>query len=264
MAGPTGAGPTGAGPTGAGPTGVGPTGAGRAEGSRVILVHGSMDRATSFRRLMSRLPEWHCVAYDRRGYAGSSHMGPPESFEDQVDDLLSVLDSRQSVVFGHSYGGNVVLAAASRHPDLITAAVVWEPPRPWLPWWPGMTAAGGGADHLDAEDRAEWFMRRMVGDRVWERLPEATRSQRRREGPTLTAELELLRSGPPFDESKVRIPVLVGRGGQSPPHHRRSARELASSLPKGELCDIAGASHGAHLTHPAELAELIRSAGRLG
>lgn len=239
-----------------------PTENGAGAGQTLVLVHGSMDRATSFRRVMARLPDWRCVAYDRRGYAGSSELGPPESFDEQVEDLLSVLDGSPAVVFGHSYGGDVVLAAASRHPELIRAAVVWEPPRPWLPWWP-TTAVGAAADQLDAEDRAEWFMRRMVGDRVWERLPESTRTQRRREGRTLAAELDALRSAAPFDESHVRVPVLVGRGGQTHPHHRRSARELAASLPCGQLRDIEGASHGAHLSHPGEVAELIREAARL-
>jgi len=241
-----------------------PSADGSAAGRRVVLVHGSMDRATSFRRLMNRLPDWRAVAYDRRGYAGSSSLGPPESFEDQVSDLLGVLDDNPTLVFGHSYGGDVVLAAAARSPELITSAMVWEPPQPWLPWWPGMSARGSEADELDPEDRAEWFMRRMVGDRVWERLPESTRKQRRREGPTFLAELEALRSAPPFLAEEVRVPVLVGRGGQSVPHHRRSARELASSLPNGELCEIAGASHGAHLSHPGELADLIRRAGERG
>lgn len=213
---------------------------------------------------MNRLPDWRAVSYDRRGYAGSSSLGPSESFEDQVTDLLTVLNGEPAVVFGHSYGGDVVLAAASRHPDLITSAMVWEPPRPWLPWWPGMSSRADGAVSLDPEDRAEWFMRRMVGDRVWERLPESTRTQRRREGPTLLAELEALRSAPAFVVDQVRVPVLVGRGGESVPHHRRSARELAASLPQGELCEIAGASHGAHLSHPGELADLIRRAGRRG
>ena len=230
-------------------------------GRQLVLVHGSMDRATSFRRLMTRLPDWRCVAYDRRGYAGSSGLGPPNSFAEQVADLLDVLEGEPAVAFGHSYGGDVVLAAASQHPELIPAAMVWEPPRPWLAWWPSTTAGGGETDDLDPDDAAEWFMRRMVGDRIWERLPESTRIQRRREGSTFRAELECLRNEPPFEPSHVRIPVLVGRGGRSSPHHRRSARELAASLPKGELCEIAEASHGAHLSHPGELADLIRRAG---
>ena len=41
----------------------------------VVLVHGSLDRAESFRRVMRRLPEFGIVAYDRRGYQGSRGAG---------------------------------------------------------------------------------------------------------------------------------------------------------------------------------------------
>jgi pimeloyl-ACP methyl ester carboxylesterase len=226
----------------------------------VVLVHGLLDRATSFTRLSAQLPDWTVVSYDRRGYDRSAHLGPPDSFDVQVDDLVEVMGERPAVAFGHSLGGDVVLATAARHPGLITAAVVWEPPQPWLPWWPRESAAGGSGSDLEPEERAEWFMRRMVGDRIWDRLPSATRQQRRSEGHTLAAELRTLSSGPPFDPELVRVPVLVGRGGRSRAHQRRSARELAASLPLGRMVEIAGASHGAHLTHPAEVAALVRRA----
>jgi len=105
-------------------------------------------------------------------------------------------------------------------------------------------------------------MRRMVGDRVWERLPTATREQRRAEGHTLDAELRTL-SEPLFDPERIRIPVLVGRGGHARPHHRRAVRELAASLPHGQLVEIPDAGHGAHLSHPGEVADLIRRAAHL-
>ena len=58
----------------------------------------------------------------------------------QVADLVDVLAGRPAVVFGHSYGGNVALAAADRHPDLVRAVGVYETPLSWLDWWPGTTA----------------------------------------------------------------------------------------------------------------------------
>jgi pimeloyl-ACP methyl ester carboxylesterase len=219
-----------------------------------------MDRSTSFIRLMARLPDWTIAAYDRRGYADSAHRGPPEKFEDQVEGLVDVLDQRAAVAFGHSFGGDVVLAAAARHPGLIPSALVWEPPQPWMEWWPGDSPSSGAGSDLAPEDRAEWFMRRMVGDRIWERLPSATRAQRRAEGHTLHAEISSLGDGPVFDPAAVRVPVIVGRGGKSAIHQRRGARELAASLPLGELADVAEAAHGAHLTHPGEVADLIRRA----
>lgn len=237
-----------------------PLAAGPAAGRTVVLVHGTMDRSSSFTRLMAKLPDWNIVSYDRRGYASSGHLSRPESFSEQVDDLRRVLDGQPAIAFGHSFGGDVVLATMAAEPGLIPAALVWEPPQPWLPWWPTDSPSRGAAAELDPEDRAEWFMRRMVGDRIWERLPEATRRQRRVEGHTLAAELATLAGGPVFDPSRIRAPVLVGRGGRSSPHHRRSARELASTLPLGEIVEIADAGHGAHLSHPAEVAALIGQA----
>lgn len=227
-----------------------------------MLVHGSMDRASSFGRLMSKLTDFSVVSYDRRGYAGSSALGPPAAFDDQVADLLSVLDGSPAVVFGHSFGGTVVLAAAEAQPSLVAAALVWEPPQPWLEWWP-RSSPSLDLDNVAPEDQAEWFMRHVVGEKVWERLPESTRRQRRAEGPALAAEIGSLRGEPVFDAERVKVPVLAGRGGQSRPHHRRTSRELVASLPRGQLVEIAGAAHGAHLTHPAELAELIRRAAEL-
>lgn len=234
-------------------------------GRLVVMVHGAMDRATSFTRVMAQMADWSIVSYDRRGYGRSMHTGPAESFDDQVHDLVTVLGGRPAVAFGHSLGGDIVLAAAARHPGLITSALVWEPPQPWLEWWPADSTTRGAGSHLTPEDRAEWFMRMMVGDRIWERLPGATRAQRRAEGVTLAAELVSLAGGAVFDPAAVRIPVLVGRGGQSQVHQRRGSRELAAALPHGDLVEIAEARHGAHLTHPAEVADLIRRvAGPVG
>jgi pimeloyl-ACP methyl ester carboxylesterase len=226
-------------------------------GRRLVLVHGSMDRATSFTRLMARLRDWSIVAYDRRGYAGSASIGPPATFDDQVDDLITVLDGEGAVAFGHSFGGDVVLAAAADRPELIPAAVVWEPPQPWLPSWGESNAGRGLVAELEPDERAEWFMRRMVGDRVWERLPASTRAQRRSEGPTLHAEITSLTVASVFDAASVPIPVIVGRGGRSSARQRRAARELATTLPFGQLVEIAEAGHGAHLSHPAEVAGLL-------
>ncbi|HWE57869.1 MAG TPA: alpha/beta hydrolase [Acidimicrobiales bacterium] len=231
---------------------------GPAAGRTLVLVHGAMDRATSFTRLMAKLPDWRILAYDRRGYGQSLEAGPPDGFDVQIDDLVSVVDGSPAVVFGHSLGGDVVLGALSRHPDLFDAALIWEAPQPWLAWWPADTSSRGAGSELEPEERAEWFMRRMVGDRIWDRLPQSTKDQRRAEGHTLAADMRSLTDGPLFDTARIHIPILIGRGGRSKAHQRRSARELADALPNGELVEIPDAGHGAHLSHPGEVADLIR------
>jgi pimeloyl-ACP methyl ester carboxylesterase len=236
----------------------GPTEDGPGAGSLVVMVHGAMDRATSFRRVWNHLPDFDLVAYDRRGYAGSLDVVATEEFSDQVGDLISVLAGRTAtVVLGHSFGGNVALATAAARPDLVSSVVVYEPPAPWLSTWPGRIAR---PERLSPQDEAEAFMRRMVGDRVWERLPIATRALRRAEGPTLLTELAALRAHAPFDPASVTVPVVVGYGTGGLPHAARWAEELSGLLPDAELAVVEGAPHGIHLSNPAALADLVRQA----
>jgi pimeloyl-ACP methyl ester carboxylesterase len=237
---------------------------GPANGAAVVLVHGSMDRASSFRRVIARLPDLTVISYDRRGYAGSAEVPPTLLFDRQVDDLLGVLAGRTVVGVGHSLGGDVVLAAAQRHPELIDTAMVFEPPQPWLPSWSERRSGSAAAIELGKSSpprAAEMFMRGMIGDGVWDRLSSSTRERRRAEGATLVAELQALRSGRPvFDAASITVPVVVGYGSKSRPHQKQGTRFLADALPLGELHCIEGSAHGAHLSHPGAVATLIRRA----
>lgn len=229
----------------------------------VVLVHGSMDRSSSFARLTARLSERTVISYDRRGYARSARRAASERFSDQVEDLVEVLDGQPAVALGHSFGGGVVAACAGLHPELLPAVVIWEPPVPWLGPWAGgaarSIAEGSGSDPAGI---AEAFMRRVVGDEVWEHLPERTRARRRAEGPTLVAEMRALRQ-PAWDPSQVDVPVLVGCGADSSARRQRIAAELARAFPAGELHTVAGVGHGAHLSAPGALARLVRRAAAL-
>ncbi len=77
------------------------------DASLVVLVHGSMDRSTSFSKLVRRLRDLRTVVYDRRGYGQSVEVGPPYAVAQQLEDLWFVMQERRGVVIGHSYGGNI-------------------------------------------------------------------------------------------------------------------------------------------------------------
>lgn len=230
------------------------------EGPRVVLVHGTMDRSSSFGRVARHLPGYEVVRYDRRGYGRSLDLGPPTGTDQQIADLLDVLDGRPALVAGHSYGGTIAAAAAQRRPDLVAGVVAYESPMPWTDWWPERSAgANAVATAADPEDAAERFMRRMLGDRRWERLPPSTRAARRREGRTLVAELAHLRPPNPaaYEPSAITVPVLAAHGTEGAEHHQRAAEVLAKEAPEGDLVVLEGVTHGVHLTHPAELARLV-------
>lgn len=222
---------------------------------RVVVVHGAMDRSTSFGRVARQLDDLEVVRYDRRGYGRSIDLGPGD-LDDDVADLVEVLDGRPSVVFGHSIGGVVALVAAVRRPDLIRSVLAYEAPAPWAPWWPARPGDGAA----DPADEAEAFMRRAIGDHLWGRLGSRTRAARRAEGPALQADMASLEGAEPFDPASVAIPVVVGSGSETSWWHARAARELAEALPHAVHRVVAGAGHGAHLTHPAATAALIREA----
>lgn len=234
----------------------------RPGGVRIVLVHGAMDRSASFVKATRRLPDLDVVRYDRRGYGRSTGSAPTSSMDEQATDLLTVLDGEPAILIGHSIGGVVALAAATKEPSLVLGVGAFEAPMPWADWWPARSA-GGNAVRDAAVDgaaaAAEAFMRRMVGDERWERLPPSTRAARRAEGPALLADLHSARAGgAPYDLDRLAgIPVRAGHGTESDAHHQEAARRLAARTGT-EPVVIAGSGHGAHYSHPAEFAAFIQ------
>jgi pimeloyl-ACP methyl ester carboxylesterase len=227
-------------------------------GALVLLVHGSMDRSTSFGRTVKVLADLHVITYDRHGYGRSLASPPHTTLAAHTADLLELVDGRRCVVVGHSYGGDVALLAGIERPDLIAAVGAFEAPMPWQPWWPQASAGSAAMAAPSPQEAAEAFMRRVVGDRIWSRLPRATRDARRAEGETLVAEMESIRGPAPFDAGDVAVPVVAGCGSESEPRHQQSAERLAATVPDGELVVIEGAGHGAHMSHPREFADFVR------
>ena len=100
-----------------------------------------MDRSAGMLKLSRRLDEdFRVLRYDRRGYGRSFPHDGPFTMDAQVADLVGLLAGRRAVLVGHSYGGNVALATADHHPDLVAGVAVYETPLSWEPWWPGTTA----------------------------------------------------------------------------------------------------------------------------
>ncbi|HEY4333056.1 MAG TPA: alpha/beta hydrolase [Ilumatobacteraceae bacterium] len=223
----------------------------------IALVHGSMDRSTGMLKLSRRLDDrFRVLRYDRRGYNRSGTPSADYSIGAQVADLIELLAGRRALVIGHSYGGNVALAAAATHPDLVAGVAVYESPMSWEPSWPGR-AAGVVAEDRDPGESAERFMRMMLGDSLWESLPERTRMARRGEGATFVGELRQLASGPPWVAADIRCPLVVAYGTLAREHHRVAMRRLHEQVPGSELVVLDGCRHDAPLSHSALFASAI-------
>ncbi len=240
------------------------TSAGVESGRHIVLVHGSLDRGAGLLKLSRRLDTRYFVTrYDRRGYGKSRPCDGPFGIDAQVDDLVAVIagvanTNGPAVLVGHSYGGNVALATAERHPDLVVAVVTFESPLSWEPWWPSSSAGTAAAASLEnPEDAGELFMRRLIGNARWERLPAATRESRRSEGPVMLAELGDLRVRPAWQPDKIHVPVLAMHGEHGLEHHCEAMRLLGERLPDAQVCLVPGARHFGPNTHADETADLI-------
>lgn len=224
----------------------------------LICVHGGLDRGGSFARLARRCERFDVVTYDRRGYQGSRDLQPMD-LDHHVSDLLSL--ARQEctrgpvILFGHSFGGVVALAAGVADPSLASLDVIYEAPLPWILRRDRTRASLS----IDPNAEAERFFRRIVSDAAWERMSERERESRRLDGPALLSDLGLLQHGvAPFDVTELAIPTTFIYGdGLAPEFYRALCDELARLNPMIESRELVSASHGAHVSVPDQLAQLI-------
>ena len=195
--------------------------------------------------------DFRVLRYDRRGYGRSFPHPGPFVIDAQVDDLVELLAGRKAVLVGHSYGGNVALAAAERHPDLVRGVAAYETPLSWEPWWPTTTAGSiAVADPGVTEDAAERFMRRILGDQRWDALPDRSKQTRRAEGAAMVQELADLRRNRPWTAANIDVPVVVAFGSRGAAHHRRGMTHAAGLL-DCLLVELADCRHDAPLSDPA-------------
>ena len=229
---------------------------GPTDGPLIVVIHGSLDRSSGMLRLARHLDSaYRVLRYDRRGYGRSRPHPGPFGLDQQVDDLTQLLAGRPALLFGHSYGGNVALACAERNLDQVNAVAVFETPLSWYDWWPGTTAGSNAlATRGEPGDAAEAFMRRLIGDQRWEELPDRTREDRRLEGPAMVGELADLRLRPAWDPQQLTMPVLAMFGERGASHHRTGMEFLAGEVPDGRVQMLAGAGHGAPVSHAEALA----------
>jgi pimeloyl-ACP methyl ester carboxylesterase len=232
----------------------------------VVFVHGTLDRASSFNRIARRLPGLNLVTYDRRGYQGSRSLGPAGGLDDHIADLRCIIEhvsqDRPVLLFGHSFGGDIAIATALQDRSAIDGIVVFEPPMPWLE----TTARPTAPISLDAArgGEAEAFFRRVVSDEAWEKLPPREKADRRADSPAVASDFSIIRHTVPFTLDALAglsVPLSIGLGAAtSMPHHATSATRVASAAPQCAVISVDGAGHGAHLSHPDGVAQMIAAA----
>ena len=197
------------------------------------------------------------ILYDRRGHSRSERPEPlritREGDADDAAEILGALGAAPAVVIGRSYGGDVALELARRHPERVRALVLLEPgvlhldpeAKRWEDELNGRLRAVAGND----ERVAETLIEAALGPGGWEALPAEARDLFTANAPAIVAEVEGLNAD--LDEaalSAIDQPALLVSAAESPEPLRRIAALLAALLPNVEEARVAGG----HLIDPAD------------
>lgn len=127
----------------------------RGSGTPLLVLHGLTDSGACWDRAVDGLAAaFDVVAPDARGHGASSRIEHPFSTDDLADDAAAVIRASfpgPAAVWGHSMGAATAAALAARHPDLVSAVVLEDPPfRPPAPEEDGRARADGFRRMLDA------------------------------------------------------------------------------------------------------------------
>jgi pimeloyl-ACP methyl ester carboxylesterase len=245
-------------------------------GEPLALVHGAWVDSTAWRFVVPGLAEnFRVLIYDRRGHSRSERPATQGSFDEDGDDLAALLEALELApahVVTNSGGGNIALRLATRRADVFRSLSCHEPalwglleedPESQEMLQQGarsLEAVGRRIAEGDHEGAARQFVEEVAfGPGAWENeLPPETRAIFVRNAPTALDELQ----GPnPFNIeeealSRLKIPVRLTDGSESPPVFPRVLDRLVELIPRVTRETIEGAAHVPQLTTPERYVEV--------
>jgi pimeloyl-ACP methyl ester carboxylesterase len=212
----------------------------RGDGRAVVLVHGMADDSERLSGLVGELArEARVLTYDRRGYGAS---GAPEVYErtsvqEQAEDAAALLrgaGASPAAAWGADFGALVVLDLLVRHPDLVEAAVLLDPPVFALV--PEATEALSAERLMLEEALRDAGPEGAVESWLAARAPEASAdrvTRARRAHAAFFADLGGLASWPAGRRELRGIgrPVGIAVAARAPAHVQAAATALAALLP---------------------------------
>lgn len=235
----------------------------RGDGRPVVLVHGIAGSKESWRTIPARLAEdYRAVAVDRRG-RGDSGDGDRYTLAREAEDIHAVLNEVSAdaggddpVLFGHSYGGLVALAAAAG--ASLGGLLVYEPAVVAGDHPGGVQRAARMRDLLDAGDRAgavELLFRGYGGQELVDRMPI---EQIAPIADTVVREHDVVvEYGVEEFDADVDAPARVLVGEASDDHVHRAVDAVADRL-GAETVVLPDTGHHGLETAPAQVAAAVR------
>ena len=252
---------------------------GDAPGVPIVLVHGLASNARTWDGVVDRLAALgHPVAaVDQRGHGRSDKPDTGYDFATVCADLAAVIDRlgwSRPLVAGQSWGGNVVLELAVRHPSSIRALAcvdggTLEVSRRFPSWEQALAAltpprlTGITAGELETMVRTwhpDWSDVAVAGALAnMEVLPDGTVTPWLSLDHHLAVVRQLWEHHPPQRWPLVTVPVLLVPSVLAD-DEGIAAASVALGSDRLRVARFPGADHDVHMQHPREVADLLHAA----
>ena len=240
------------------------------KGVPVIFVHGSLSNGGYWADQVGEFAKhYRAIAYSRRyNYPNSNPVRAGYSAVIDAEDLaafIGTLHLGRVVVIGHSYGALTALFLAAKHPELVRALVLAEPPAvSLLTHLQGDEAKTGKAIFEDIQRRMVMPMRQAFGsgDRdagigifidyvfndphAWEQMSKSARDETLRDAHEWDVMMTtgiLFPDIAPSTIRKITTPSLLLSGAKSYPFLGLITEELARLLPNRVAIVLPDAGH---------------------
>ncbi len=238
-------------------------------GRPLVFLHGTSSDHLACRFVLPFL-EPHCTvhAVDRRG-RGASGDSPDYRLSMERADAAIVIDAAAEAsggpvdVFGHSYGGNVAFGAALLTTNIRKLVLYegWPPPNPAQ-----FQTAPATLEHLEsllAQGHREQMLEELFTtvvlvpeDELNEIKAATTWPARVAAAHTVPRELRAYGADAfdPEQAARIRVPVMLLVGSDSPPEGKMDPEIVAAALPNATIRVLEGQQHMALLTDPEQVA----------
>ncbi|MEC3862739.1 alpha/beta hydrolase [Mesobacterium sp. TK19101] len=239
-----------------------------------IFLHCGLAHSGVWRGVADRLGDLLTVdAFDMPGHGRSAPPDTAEGIHDVVTAIARDLLRDSSFLVGHSFGGTVALRLTQELPAQVSGLTLIEPvvmaaakvslPDVFDPYhrWAVSIRELVQAGQLHAA--AEAFTKVWGGGMPWGKLPPDQQDSFARNMPLICETDRLFLDDhlgvlDPGRLEAVTQDTLLIRGAQSPRLVEGIHQTMVRRMPHARDVVIAGAGHMVPITHPAEVADLIR------
>jgi pimeloyl-ACP methyl ester carboxylesterase len=234
------------------------------DGPSIVFVHGMCGDARVWADQVDRLGDrFRCTTYDRRGHTRSPRTEVAESVELHADDLaalVTALELAPTVVVGSSGGARITLDLIRRYPELVSGAVLSEPPvgalapEAFASMIGDVAPAVQQAAEVDGPTAAVDAFFAAICPGLWALIDEPVKDRYRGNSPMLFADLGMPAYAITADDiARIHVPTLVLAGTTSHLALRQAAENVAHWLPDARFLELE-CGHVTYAERPSEFA----------